>query len=317
MPAAVYLEGEYGVKGVMFGVPVILGAGGGPKTMKWIARKRLQSIVGLSVLDGQLRLAHVALVMIPLINIVFGREIDKAAHSYGGRRTARNEITYAEGGHVYVFFVYGMYYQFNIVTGPPDHPHAVLIRAVEPVEGIADLRAETLTGLPQVRITVDREAVARVGLAPADVVDALRIGLAGEEVSQVWVGQRRFDLVVRLADDDRRGDRQGFGLPPGPVRERQRQRSEPFRRRELLDASQLPGRRADRRVAEVEVEDRDLSRTVASVVNSLPPLDRAVIRTRGGRAAIVPCWPWSPPCGGCARRRACAPARSRRCRPRC
>lgn len=80
---------------------------------------------------------------------------------------------------------------------------------MEPVEGITDLRAETLTGLPQVRITVDREAVARVGLAPADVIDALRIGLAGEEVSQVWVGQRRYDLVVRLADD-RRGDLSGL-----------------------------------------------------------------------------------------------------------
>ena len=80
---------------------------------------------------------------------------------------------------------------------------------MEPVEGIADLRAETLTGLPQVRITVDREAVARVGLTPADVVDALRIGLAGEEVSQVWVGQRRYDLVVRLADE-RRADLSGL-----------------------------------------------------------------------------------------------------------
>lgn len=67
-------------------------------------------------------------------------EIDKAAHSYGGRRTARNEITYAEGGHVYVFFVYGMYYQLNLVTGLPDHPHVVLIRAVEPVEGIEVMR---------------------------------------------------------------------------------------------------------------------------------------------------------------------------------
>ena len=67
-------------------------------------------------------------------------EIDKAAHSYGGRRTARNEITYAEGGHVYVFFVYGMYYQLNLVTGSVDHPHVVLIRAVEPVEGIDVMR---------------------------------------------------------------------------------------------------------------------------------------------------------------------------------
>jgi DNA-3-methyladenine glycosylase len=67
-------------------------------------------------------------------------ETDKAAHSYGGRRTARNEITYAEGGHVYVFFVYGMYYQLNLVTGAADDPHVVLIRAVEPVEGIEIMR---------------------------------------------------------------------------------------------------------------------------------------------------------------------------------
>ena len=65
---------------------------------------------------------------------------DKAAHSYGGRRTARNEITYAEGGHVYVFFVYGMYYQLNLVAGFVDHPHVILIRAVEPVEGIEIMR---------------------------------------------------------------------------------------------------------------------------------------------------------------------------------
>src|SRR5436190_8846354 len=65
---------------------------------------------------------------------------DKAAHSYGGRRTARNEITYADGGHVYVFFVYGMYYQLNLVTGPAEHAHVVLIRAVEPVEGVELMR---------------------------------------------------------------------------------------------------------------------------------------------------------------------------------
>jgi DNA-3-methyladenine glycosylase len=65
---------------------------------------------------------------------------DKAAHSYGGRRTARNEITYAEGGHVYVFFVYGMYYQLNLVTGQAGQAHVVLIRAIEPVEGIEIMR---------------------------------------------------------------------------------------------------------------------------------------------------------------------------------
>lgn len=65
---------------------------------------------------------------------------DRAAHSYGGRRTNRTGITYALGGHVYVFFIYGMYYQLNFVTGPKDHPHVVLIRAVEPVEGVEIMR---------------------------------------------------------------------------------------------------------------------------------------------------------------------------------
>lgn len=61
---------------------------------------------------------------------------DQAAHSFGGRRTQRNEVTYGVGGHAYVFFIYGMYYQFNIVCGPIDSPNAVLIRALEPIDGI-------------------------------------------------------------------------------------------------------------------------------------------------------------------------------------
>lgn len=65
---------------------------------------------------------------------------DRAAHSYGGRRTTRNDVMYARGGIAYVFFVYGMYYQFNVVTGPAEHPHAILVRAVEPVEGIEIMR---------------------------------------------------------------------------------------------------------------------------------------------------------------------------------
>jgi cobalt-zinc-cadmium resistance protein CzcA len=71
------------------------------------------------------------------------------------------------------------------------------------VRGIADLRAEQLTGLPQLQIAVNREAMSRVGLAPGDVIRAVRVGLVGEEESQIWLGQRRFDLVVRLRDDRR------------------------------------------------------------------------------------------------------------------
>jgi cobalt-zinc-cadmium resistance protein CzcA len=80
------------------------------------------------------------------------------------------------------------------------------VRAVmSRVDGIADLRVERLTGLPQLRVAIDRPAVARVGLTPGDVIRAIRVGLVGKELSQVWLGQRRFDLVVRL-QDHRRGD---------------------------------------------------------------------------------------------------------------
>ena len=71
------------------------------------------------------------------------------------------------------------------------------------LKGIEDLRIEKLTGMPQLKVSIDRQAAARVGLTPGDVIRAIRVGMAGEEESEVWIGQRRFDLIVRLQDEHR------------------------------------------------------------------------------------------------------------------
>jgi DNA-3-methyladenine glycosylase len=61
---------------------------------------------------------------------------DQAAHSYGGRRTSRNEVMFGQKGYAYVYFIYGMYYCINVTAGDvQDKPEAVLLRALEPVEG--------------------------------------------------------------------------------------------------------------------------------------------------------------------------------------
>jgi DNA-3-methyladenine glycosylase len=62
-------------------------------------------------------------------------EIDKASHAFKGR-TARTEVIFGEGGRAYVYLCYGIHQMFNIVTNRNDIPHAILIRAVEPIEGI-------------------------------------------------------------------------------------------------------------------------------------------------------------------------------------
>lgn len=60
---------------------------------------------------------------------------DKAAHSYGGRRTKRVEVMYGKPGVAYVYFIYGLYYCMNVVAREEGIAQAVLIRAVEPLEG--------------------------------------------------------------------------------------------------------------------------------------------------------------------------------------
>ena len=62
--------------------------------------------------------------------------IDAAAHSYKNRRTSRTEAMFNDGGHAYIYLIYGMYLCFNVVANTKDIPEAVLIRALKPTDGI-------------------------------------------------------------------------------------------------------------------------------------------------------------------------------------
>ena len=66
---------------------------------------------------------------------------DLACHACKGR-TNRTEIMYAEGGHIYIYFIYGMYWMFNIVAGPKEIPQAVLIRSTNIISGPGRLSRE-------------------------------------------------------------------------------------------------------------------------------------------------------------------------------
>lgn len=69
--------------------------------------------------------------------------VDKASHAYSGRRTNRTDIMFREGGTAYVYLCYGIHHLFNVVTNAINIPHAVLIRAIEPLEGV-DIMQERL-----------------------------------------------------------------------------------------------------------------------------------------------------------------------------
>jgi len=65
--------------------------------------------------------------------------IDKACHAYGGKMTSRLTTLYGRPGIAYVYFIYGMYHCFNVITKEEGVPEGVLIRAIQPIEGFEEM----------------------------------------------------------------------------------------------------------------------------------------------------------------------------------
>jgi len=124
---------------------------------------------------------------------------DAASHSYKGQ-TPRTDVMFGPAGHLYVYFTYGMHYCCNIVTGPVGHGSAVLIRALEPLEGLDLMKTnrsgrggEALTNGPAKLCqafainktmnghdlqTAPLQLVMEPPLAPDNIVQTTRIGIS-------------------------------------------------------------------------------------------------------------------------------------------
>lgn len=104
-----------------------------------IARELLGKVI-VSGLDGHVTTGRI------VETEAYAGATDRASHAWGGRRTNRTEIMYGVGGTAYVYLCYGIHQMFNVVTNQHGIPHAILIRAVEPLTGIDTMLQRTGKG---------------------------------------------------------------------------------------------------------------------------------------------------------------------------
>lgn len=117
---------------------------------------------------------------------------DRASHAYGGRRTRRTEPMFGEGGSAYVYLCYGIHHLFNVVTSRTGIPHAVLVRAGAPLEGLDTMLAR------RGKSEADRSLLA----GPGSLARAL--GIRTEMTGSSLLGERIWieDHGIRIAGDD-------------------------------------------------------------------------------------------------------------------
>ena len=117
--------------------------------------------------------------------------IDRASHAFGNRLTPRTKTMFEQGGIAYVYLCYGIHEMFNVVTSVEGQPHAILIRAINPTDGLDIMQFRR--NMPVVKPTITS--------GPGSVAKALGISRAVNAVSlqgdKIWIEDRR--LII---DDD-------------------------------------------------------------------------------------------------------------------
>ena len=112
---------------------------------------------------------------------------DKASHAYNNRKTNRTKVLYENGGIAYIYLCYGIHYLFNVVTNTTEIPHAVLIRAVEPTDGI-DLICKRRGKKYNLNLTN----------GPGSLTMALGINTSHSEMSllesKIWIESRNINI---------------------------------------------------------------------------------------------------------------------------
>ncbi len=115
-------------------------------------------------------------------------ESEGACHAHLGRKSTRNQIMFGSGGYAYVYLCYGMHNLFNIVTGPEGTAEAVLIRAIEPMNGIEEMLKNRKFDPEEPK----QKVIKNIGSGPGKLTQAMGIGLGDYGLK---IGDSRINIV--------------------------------------------------------------------------------------------------------------------------
>jgi DNA-3-methyladenine glycosylase len=120
---------------------------------------------------------------------------DKASHAFDNKRTPRTETMFAAGGVGYVYVCYGVHHLFNVVTNEEDIPHAVLIRALEPIEGVETMLKRRKKDTLDTKLTSGPGALAQA-LGITKKMNGISL-----QSSQLWIEDRNLKVKDIVATE--------------------------------------------------------------------------------------------------------------------